>query len=135
RELASLMEQDRVDGQLLSATGTVIQFPKAKRESPPLVIKKRGSVQGRLYIVGGKDETVPVRLEGASGETLMCEANTSMAEELGALLFKHVRLHGLGEWESRPNGGWRLRKLEIHSYQQLETGGLRAALKKLKQAG
>lgn len=134
-ELTSLMEQDRIDGQLITATGTLIYFPKAKRELPAIVIKKRGSIQGRLYIVGGKDDTVPVRLEGVDGETLLCEANTTMAEELGALLFKYVRLHGLGEWESRPNGGWKLRKLEIHSYQKLEMGGLRAAIRKIKQSG
>src|SRR3546814_8053942 len=110
-----MMEQDRVDGVLQAADANILQFPKAKAAPPPMVVIKQGSVQGRLYVVGGKDETVPVRLEGAGGETLLCEADTALAEQLGKLLFKYVRVHGKGEWESRPHGGWRGRKMFITS--------------------
>ncbi|KWT14453.1 hypothetical protein AO286_25700 [Pseudomonas syringae] len=132
KQLASLMEEDRVDGTLLNGTAQILVFPKAKTAVPPILIRKKGSVQGRLYIVGGKDDTVPVRLEGAAGETLMCEVGTALAEELGGLLFKHVRLHGEGVWESRPNGGWRLKKLEAHSFDRLESSTLKSGLKKLR---
>ena len=134
-QLSALMEQDRVDGVLQTPDANILQFPKAKAAAPAMVVIKQGSVQGRLYIVGGKDETVPVRLEGAGGETLLCEANTVLAEELGKLLFKHIRVHGKGEWESRPHGGWRLRKMIIQSYEKLEKVSLRSAVGKLKAVG
>ncbi len=35
-----------------------------------MVIIKQGSVQGRLYSVGGEGVTVPVLLEGCGGESL-----------------------------------------------------------------
>lgn len=132
QQLASLMEEDRVDGTLLNGTAQVLEFPKAKTAAPPVVIRKKGSVQGRLYFVGGKDETILVRLEGATGESLLCEVGTALAEQLGSLLFKPVRLHGEGVWESRPNGGWRLKKLQAHSFDRLENGTLKSGIKKLR---
>ncbi|WJN60909.1 hypothetical protein [Pseudomonas sp. SO81] len=135
KRLASLMEEDRVDGILRTDDAQILQFPKVKSSAAPLVVIKQGSVQGRLYIVGGKDDTVPVRLEGANGETLLCEADTHLAEELGKLLFKHVRVHGKGEWQSRPHGGWRLKKMFIHSYEKLEKSNLKGTVDRIKRAG
>lgn len=135
KKLSDLMLEDRVDGYLKAEGAQIIQFPKGKLLEPALRVIKTSSVQGRLYSVGGKDATVPVRLEGADGETLLCEADVQLAERLAQLLFKPVRLHGEGEWERRPDGSWRLIKLVISSYQKLEDVGFKAAIEKLKAAG
>jgi hypothetical protein len=104
-------------------------------DEKPLAVNKAGSVQGRLYRVGGKDETVPVRLEGANGETLHCEASTGIAQQLSALLFKQVRVSGCGAWERLPEGRWRLRKLKIESFQELDTAKASSVLVKLQSLG
>ncbi|PVZ19952.1 MULTISPECIES: hypothetical protein [unclassified Pseudomonas] len=135
KKLSDLMLDDRVDGYLKADGAQIIQFPKGKLAEPPLRIVKSSTVQGRLYSVGGKDSTVPVRLEGADGETLHCETNMQIAERLAQLLFKPVRLSGDGEWERRPDGSWRLLKLVISSHQKLEDVGFKAAIAKLKAAG
>lgn len=135
RQLASLMEEDRVDGTLFDGAARLLEFPKARSAAPAVVIHKKGSVQGRLYFIGGKDETILVRLEGAAGESLLCEVDAALAQQLGGLLFKHVRLHGEGVWESRPNGGWRLRKLEAHAFDRLENCTLKSGLRKLRALG
>jgi len=135
RKLSDFMLDDRVDGYLKAEGAQIIQFPKGKLAEPPLRVIKSSSVQGRLYSVGGKDATVPVRLEGADGETLLCETNVQIAERLAQLLFKPVRLQGEGEWERRPDGSWRLIKLVISSYVKLEDVGFKAAIAKLKAAG
>lgn len=98
-----------------------------------MVIIKQGSVQGRLYSIGGEGETVPVLLEGTGGENFLCEADTALAEHLGKLLFISIRVHGAGEWESRPQGGWRLRRMFIQSYERLERVSLRCAVTQLKE--
>lgn len=135
KKLSDLMLEDRVDGYLKAEGAQIIQFPKGKLLEPPLRVIKISSVQGRLYSVGGKDATVPVRLEGADGETLLCETDVQIAERLAQLLFKPVRLQGEGEWERRPDGSWRLIKLVISSYTRLEDVGFKAAIEKLKAAG
>lgn len=100
-----------------------------------MVVFKAGSVQGRLYSIGGKDDSVPVRLEGANGETLHCEAGIETAAQLAPLLFKQVRVHGKGEWERRQAGGWRLKKMHISSYEPLEKASLRTAVDRMRGVG
>ncbi|UZD95580.1 hypothetical protein LOY64_00790 [Pseudomonas corrugata] len=100
-----------------------------------MVIIKQGSVQGCLHAVEGKGETVTVRLEGAGGEILLCEADTALGELLDKLLFKYVRVHGKGEWERLPQDGWRMRKMFIRSYEKLEKACLRSTNNRLKHLG
>ncbi|WP_306168601.1 hypothetical protein [Halomonas sp. MMSF_3323] len=132
--LADLMLDDQASGVLESEGCRIIQFPRISKHQP-LVVFKHGSIQGRLYTIGGKDDSVPVRLEGANGETLYCETDTETAAQLAPLLFKQVRLHGKGEWERRQSGGWRLKKMQIVSYEQLEKSSLKAAIGRMKKAG
>ena len=120
RSLQQLMDEDGTGGVILNDTDTrILSFRKRPDDEKPLVVNKLGSVQGRLYRVGGKDDTIPVSLEGANGETLRCEASIDIARELSSLLFKQVRVSGHGTWERSPEGGWRLKKLKIESYREL----------------
>lgn len=135
QRLADLMAEDKVDGTLLSGTAKILEFPKAKLTEPPLRIVKPSSVQGRLYSVGGKDDSVPVRIEGANGETLHCESSIETASQLAPYIFKHVRVHGKGEWERRSDGSWRLVKLFIDSFNKLEDLSFKDAIAQLKAAG
>lgn len=133
--LSDLMLEDRVDGSLLAGGAKIFQFPRAKNAEQPLKIIKASSVQGRLYSVGGKDSTVPVRLEGSDGETLYCEADIEIAQKLAPLLFKPVRVTGEGEWQRRTDGSWRLIKLRITSFARLEDMSFKEAIKRMKAAG
>lgn len=134
-KLSALLAQDKTRASLRSGGAKIFQFPVAKNESPPLRAVKVSSVQGRLYSVGGKDNTVPVRIEGSNGETLMCEAGVDIAERLAQILFKTVRVHGDGEWERKSDGGWKLIKLKITSFEKLEDIGFKEAVARLKAAG
>lgn len=136
RELQRLMEEDGTGGAILDgANAPILYFPKRSDDEQPLVVNKSGSVQGRLYMVGGKDDTIPVRLEGANGETLHCEASTDIAQQLSGLLFKQVRVRGHGAWERSPEGRWRLRKLKIESFQELDTSSASIGIAKMQALG
>lgn len=136
RELQRLMEEDGTAGEILDhSSKSIMLFAKSSNDESPLSINKQGSVQGRLYRIGGKDETVPVRLEGANGETLNCEASTEIAQQLSTLLFQQVRVSGSGTWERSPDGSWKLKKLKIESFQKLDSSKLGLVLAKLQAAG
>lgn len=136
RALQQLMDEDGTGGAILdNADAPVLRFRKRPDDEKPLVVNKSGSVQGRLYLVGGKGETVPVRLEGASGETLYCEASTEMAQRLSALLFKQVRVSGSGIWERSPEEVWKLKKLKIESFQELDTAKVSDVVSRLQSIG
>lgn len=134
--LQRLMDEDGTGGAILdNAEAPILSFRKRQENEEPLIVNKSGSVQGRLYLVGGKDDTIPVRLEGANGETLYCEASTAIAQQLSPLLFKHVRVSGQGSWERSTEGVWRLKKLKIETFQELNTTKASSVIRKMQSLG
>jgi hypothetical protein len=130
-KLVSLMAQDQLAGKIINNDNvTIVDFPSAPQDQI-FVVRKKANVQGKLYNVGGKDDSAPVRLEGANGETYYCEATPAMAAKLGTLLFKHIRVAGESEWEKK-DGAWKLKKLIISSYEVLEKSSLKDAFKALQ---
>ncbi|WLD58518.1 hypothetical protein NFC81_01675 [Salinispirillum sp. LH 10-3-1] len=134
--LQNLMDEDGTGGAILdNAESSVLMFRKSQHAEKPLLVTKSGSVQGRLYKIGGKDATIPVRLEGANGETLHCEATVEIAEKLSAHLFKQVRVSGHGQWARTVEGRWSLRKLTIESFDVLKTANAGAVIAQLQSIG
>lgn len=132
-KLVSLLAQDGFEAKIINQDKiTILEFPSITEEAP-LVIRKKGRVQGKLYNVGGKDDSAPVKLEGANGETYHCEATPALAAKLGALLFKQLRVSGDSEWIKK-DGKWKLKKLIIDSYEVLEKSNLKTAFKALQNA-
>lgn len=131
--LQRLMEEDSTGGALLDETQSpVLAFRKPKDDEKPLIVNKYGSVQGRLYMVGGKDDTIPVRLEGPNNETLHCEASIEVAQELSGLLFKYVRVSGPGIWERSSDNKWKLKKLKVDSFTELDASKASSVLAKMR---
>ncbi|MGO1232830.1 MAG: hypothetical protein ACTMHG_03815 [Marinobacter sp.] len=136
RNLRKLMDEDGTGGAILNDTDAqILSFRKRPDNEKPLVVNKSGSVQGRLYRVGGKDDSIPVSLEGANGETLRCEASIDIARGLSSLLFKQVRVSGHGTWERSSEGTWKLKKLRIESYQELDAAKVGEVLGRLQSIG
>lgn len=134
--LQNLMNEDGTGGAILDDTeSSVLTFRKQPDDEKTLLVAKSGSVQGRLYKIGGKDSTIPVKLEGTHGETLHCEASTAIAEQLSGYLFKQVRVSGHGQWARTVEGRWSLRKLTIESFDVLETTKAGAVIAKLQSIG
>lgn len=131
--LQKLMEEDGTGGAILDdVQSPVLSFKKIQENEKPLVVSKHGSVQGRLYLVGGKDDTVPVRLEGPDGQTLHCEASTEVAQKLSGLLFRQVRVTGQGFWERTPDGKWRLKKLKVETFTELDASQASSVVEKMR---
>lgn len=134
--LQILMNEDGTGGTILDDTElSVLAFHQQRDDEKPLLVSKSDSVQGRLYKIGGKDATIPVRLEGLNGETLHCETTTAIAEQLSGYLFKQVRVSGHGQWARTAEGRWRLHKLTIESFAVLETTKAGAVIAKLQSIG
>lgn len=132
-KLVSLLAQDGFEAKIINQDKvTILEFPSVAEEAP-LIIQKKSRVQGKLYNVGGKDDSAPVKLEGANGETYHCEATPALAAKLGALLFKQLRVSGESEWVKK-DGKWKLKKLIIDSYEVLEKSNLKTAFKALHNA-
>ncbi len=135
QKLVKLITTDRTIAEIISSEGIVIGTIRPELTSEIITIRKRSSVQGRLYKIGGKDEIIPVKLEGANKETLNCEATSNLAVKLSHYLFKYIRVTGNSEWIKK-DGIWKLKKLTIEDFIELQDINLGQALQKIsKDAG
>ncbi len=109
-----------VAAELLSFPGR--NRPKAQSYGP---FTQEGHLDGVLIAVGGKDETISIRLQNGDTTYSNCDTNRSIARELGKYLFEPIRIHGSGRWLREANGAWTLIRFRVHRFEVLGTASLR----------
>lgn len=128
----------RVDGgsAVLKIKGgaKVIDFPGCKTPlAEEVVVHEAGMLDGVVMRVGGKDETVPVWLEGENRERLACTASRAIAKELASHLFGNaVRVNGTGKWRRSVERVWELEEFVIKSWEVLDNAPLDEMVTKLR---
>jgi len=121
------------EAELLSFPGR--DRPRAQSYGP---FTQEGSLDGMLISVGGKDETVPLRLQNGDVIYTNCEATRTIARELGRHLFEPIRVHGSGRWMREGDGTWTMKGFRVHRFDVLGTESLResvAALRAVRGSG
>ena len=96
-KLNALLRQDNTSGVYQINKRKVVEFPGIKEKQPEEFskISQAGSLQGKLLMVGGTDDSVPIWLKDFSGEVQKnINVNKSLAKELGSMLFEPLRLTG-----------------------------------------
>ncbi len=95
-------------------------------------LSERGTLDGVLVRVGGKDDTVPVHL--LDGDKVhICNANREVARRLAPHLFGAIlRVHGEGRWERDQDGNWNLLRFDIRDFEPLEDVPLGEAVRRLR---
>lgn len=123
-----------VEGEEGAARAELLTFPgrdrpKAQSYGP---FTQEGNLDGILIAVGGRDETVPLRLQ--NGETFYtnCDTTRTIARELGKHLFEPIRIHGTGRWLREADGAWTLNRFRVHRFEVLGTASLRDTVTALR---
>jgi hypothetical protein len=119
--------------ELLSFPGR--DRPKAQSYGP---FNQEGHLDGLLISVGGKDETISLRLQNGDIVYSNCDTNRIIARELGKHLFEPIRIHGTGRWMREADGQWTLMRFRVHRFDVLETASLRdtvTALRAIRGSG
>lgn len=109
--------------------------PKPQSYGP---FNQDGHLDGLLISVGGKDETISLRLQNGELTYSNCETNRTVARELGKHLFEPVRIHGTGRWVREVSGQWTLLKFRVQSFDVLAADSLKdtvAALRGVRGSG
>lgn len=138
RPYRNVNEYLRVDGGSavlkLKGGAKVIDFPGCKTPlAEEVVIHEAGTLDGVVIRVGGKDETVPVWLEGENREKLACTASRTIAKELATHLFGDaVRVSGTGRWRRNAERLWALEEFVIKSWEALDNTPLDEMVTKLR---
>jgi hypothetical protein len=117
------------------AGAEIIEFP-GRDAAQPLdfgAFNQVGSLDGRIIAIGGKDETVPVRLQAADRIYSACRATRGVAKELAKYLFDYeLRLYGEGRWQRTETGDWNLLRFSVTNFDVLKDEPLSAVVARLR---
>lgn len=97
-------------------------------------VRGHTSVYARIERVGGAVERrCGIRLPDQSRKMVFCHvASNDLVRELGRHLYQHVVVSGNATWLRHR---WRLKSLDINSFEPPKTGSIRDALRRIHDAG
>lgn len=123
RDINRMLRDDNASGVLREKAGdNILEFPGRKTPlAEEAVVYELGELDGVVIRIGGKDETVPVLMEGERGVYYHCNASRENARKLAAHLFgQTVRVVGRGKWRRTQEGEWELDSFEIKDFDLLD---------------
>ena len=113
----------------------IIHFPGREMRDPVSYgpFNQEGSLDGKVIMVGGKSDPVPVHIE-QGGCIYNCHARRDVASALGHHLFEsELRIQGVGRWTREPDGTWTLNRFTIQSFVVLQDEPLSTVVAKLRE--
>lgn len=113
-------EDGAITAELLAFPGRT--RPKVQSYGP---FTQEGSLDGLLISIGGKDETVHLRLQNGDTTYTKCDTTRTIARELGKHLFEPIRIFGSGRWVRETNGSWTLIGFRVNRFDVLGGTSLR----------
>ncbi len=131
-----LLAEDNTSAILRSPSGVLIEFPGKKGDTDPLIgpVCESCELQGELFQVGGRDETISVYIRSET-EIFICTATRDQARDISQYLFKFVRVSGEGKWIRRENGHWKLVSFVLSTFKHLDNPGLKKTVATLRELG
>ncbi|MDD5329310.1 MAG: hypothetical protein PHX38_04845 [Sulfuricella sp.] len=136
QEINRMLRDDNASATLkLKRGGVVVDFPGRKTPlAEEVVVHEQGDLDGIIIRVGGKDDSVPVWVEGENKIIYKCQASRDLARQLAAHLFdRPLRVVGTGQWCRTPERKWELEKFDIKSFEVLDVAPLDQIINELRQ--
>jgi hypothetical protein len=139
-QIDARLANDNATGRILFAeaergvTAELLAFPGRDRPKVQSYgpFNQEGHLDGVLFSIVGRDETVSVRLQNGETTYTGCETTRSIARELGKHMFEPIRVHGTGRWVRETDGHWNLIRFRIHRFDTLGTDSLRETVAALR---
>lgn len=134
REIDNLLAADNAIGHVELDGARMIEFPGRLRPTQEKIgpVRRSTSIEGIIYQIGGKDETINVHLRGRDGD-LRAEVSIEMARRLAPfLLLGKIRMFGEGEWY-RVNGKWERHRFRGVDFTPLDKHSLPDALREMQR--
>lgn len=136
RNLDNMLAKDNAVGTLAaSESAQIIEFPGRMRPKPVKYgpFRERGSLDGIVIRIGGRDDTVPVLIQDSEAE-FHCQTSREVSKRLAQhYLGAPVRVHGNGKWVREENGSWQLLEFYIEDFEVLDDSSLLDVVGKLRK--
>lgn len=136
QEINRMLREDNSSATLRIKHGEkILVFPGKKTPlAEEVVVHEHGYLDGVIIRVGGKDDSVPIWIEGEGKVVYKCQASRDIARQLAAHLFDHpVRATGNGHWCRTPERKWELLDFKIKSFEMLDNAPLQGIINELQQ--
>jgi hypothetical protein len=135
KSIDAMLAKDNAVGVLSSDEGgEVIPFPGRTRPKPMRYgpFRERGSVDGVVIRIGGKDDTIPVLLR--DGESLIsCQTSREVSKQMAQhYLGSTLRAYGDGKWVREENGTWQLHEFYVEDFEVLDDSQLLEVVGRLR---
>lgn len=134
KTLDTLLARDNAIGTLIPPEGAdIIAFPGRTRPKPMQYgpFRERGSLDGVVIRLGGRDESIPVLLRDGEAE-YTCQASVAVSKRLAKhYLGAKLRVHGSGKWVREEDKTWTLQRFDIETFEVLDDAPLSEMVERL----
>lgn len=123
--------------RLTSKSATILEFPSVDLGADQEIgsVRQSSSITGELIRVGGETEYDQILLRDISGDVISgCFATKEVAKQLAKLLHEYVRLHGIASWSRDRHGKWRMMRMKVQAFEEVDDETLGEALASVQQA-
>jgi hypothetical protein len=134
-DIDDLLVKDNAIGHVSIDGHNLIEFPGRRRAVNEVIgpVQRNTSIEGQVYSIGGKDETINIHLRNGEIE-LKCEVSIALARRLGPhLLGGTVRLVGHGLW-NRIDGNWQMKTFSADDFIVLDDSPLHVTIGSISKA-
>lgn len=133
QDIDNLLLEDNALGYVALDGRNVIEFPGRMRAAQETIgpVRRSTSIEGQIYMIGGKDDTINVYLNEGHRET-KCVVSVDLARRLGPhLRGPRIRFFGHGIWY-RVDGSWEMKTFAAEDFLALDEKPLPETLKNIQ---
>lgn len=130
-----LLAADNAIGGVYLGDEKVIEFPGRRRATIEKIgpVRRSTTIEGQIFSIGGKDETINVHLRGRGQHTYRCEVSVELARRLAPhFLGGNVRLFGEGDWY-RVESRWEMTNFTAVDFIGLDRKDLRESIDSVRE--
>ncbi len=116
---------------LKTKEGKIIEFPRVDLglDQEISAVRQPTTLTGKLVRIGGIGEYAQLLIQEPSGDVIAgCMASRAIAQNMGNLLYKSIRVSGDGSWQRTADGKWEINRLNIQSFEELSEDELEDVL-------
>lgn len=128
-------EDGGATASLNAPEGRILEFPKIDLGADQIVhsVRQPTTLEGELIRVGGLRENAQLLIQEMSGKVIAgCTAPRDVARAMGSLLYRPVRVSGIGSWHRTAEGQWEVGNLHVQTFEELESDTHEQAFAKLQ---
>jgi hypothetical protein len=115
----------------------ILKFPSVDVGEDQVIqsLRQPTSIQGTLVRVGGVGENAQLLIQELDGKVVAgCTASRSTAQDMAHLIYRAIRVSGIGSWHRTEEGKWEITRLHVQTFEQLDEAELEDVVAKLRAA-